>query len=107
MPRSPAAHSSGATAAVMGQKICCMQKAARPHRNSDLLVAKSLRCAPPAFRRFEARRRHPPATEGEGFKAARHCDHPTGPGPPPSRGPYFAAFPPGITNSTTTLRSRG
>jgi hypothetical protein len=24
MPRSPAAHSSGATAAVMGQKICCM-----------------------------------------------------------------------------------
>lgn len=29
------------------------------------------------------------------------------PGPPPGRGPYFAAFPPGITNSTTTLRSRG
>ena len=41
------------------------------------------------------------------FRLWHECNHPAGPGPPPSRGPYFAAFPPGITNSTTTLRSRG
>ena len=51
-----------------GQKICCHAQSGPTSSQQRFARGKIAALCSTRFRRFEARRRHPPPTEGEGLK---------------------------------------